>query len=504
MNHNYQQQAAGASTPSSPGDYLSTNSFVGGAQMNAYQQNQRNGANSRPQQQQPRFTSYAKLDPNRQQDHLVQQQQMLRNEQQATTLASGTGREAYQTTTPVSLTTIAAEVSQQQQQQQQQQTEQQQQQVEENSPSVEQEQQEVSNAYQEDQQQQQAQQEPQQQQLMVNAEAPVQVPILDQQSLISDSDSQLSSNGQAQVGGGGQVQQAGADDDAAASRQRSQQQPAAVYQVYQAYYAPKDHKPLPGYVRLSLDEFNELFKDAEIQFVDRNMQQRQGSQADQHELQSGQQQQQQQQLVEPTYHTQVDAGNSGLQQNQLDHMRASASDLSLLVDRRSISAAERRSSSGTSLPSAGGNLTALAEPRSRQNTAKEQPKGGLSVGKPMALRSLGQAAVKKIISIRNSRQAIGKQKQLAQANKVSGLVGGKRAQGVPAKGAANQQAAAVAVKASRMGSAKLEDNGERKKKTASKSKVAAAASEQAKPKAVIAAKATATAAKATSTVDKSG
>jgi hypothetical protein len=38
-------------------------------------------------------------------------------------------------------------------------------------------------------------------------------------------------------------------------------------QLYHAYYAPADHKPPPGYVRLSVDEFNELFKDADIQYV---------------------------------------------------------------------------------------------------------------------------------------------------------------------------------------------------------------------------------------------
>ncbi|EEC05335.1 hypothetical protein IscW_ISCW005193 [Ixodes scapularis] len=38
-------------------------------------------------------------------------------------------------------------------------------------------------------------------------------------------------------------------------------------QLYHAYYAPAQHKPPPGYVRMTVDEFNKLFKDAEIQFI---------------------------------------------------------------------------------------------------------------------------------------------------------------------------------------------------------------------------------------------
>ncbi|KAH7954925.1 hypothetical protein HPB49_022821 [Dermacentor silvarum] len=38
-------------------------------------------------------------------------------------------------------------------------------------------------------------------------------------------------------------------------------------QLYHAYYAPAQHKPPPGYVRMTVEEFNRLFKDAEIQFI---------------------------------------------------------------------------------------------------------------------------------------------------------------------------------------------------------------------------------------------
>lgn len=38
-------------------------------------------------------------------------------------------------------------------------------------------------------------------------------------------------------------------------------------QLFHAYYAPADHKPPPGYVRLSVDEFNKMFKDADIHYV---------------------------------------------------------------------------------------------------------------------------------------------------------------------------------------------------------------------------------------------
>ncbi|XP_076336804.1 uncharacterized protein LOC143239532 [Tachypleus tridentatus] len=39
-------------------------------------------------------------------------------------------------------------------------------------------------------------------------------------------------------------------------------------QVFHAYYAPADHKAPPGYVKLSIEEFNKRFKDADIQYVD--------------------------------------------------------------------------------------------------------------------------------------------------------------------------------------------------------------------------------------------
>lgn len=38
-------------------------------------------------------------------------------------------------------------------------------------------------------------------------------------------------------------------------------------QLYHAYYAPAHHDPPPGYIRMTVDEFNKLFKDAEIQFI---------------------------------------------------------------------------------------------------------------------------------------------------------------------------------------------------------------------------------------------
>lgn len=38
-------------------------------------------------------------------------------------------------------------------------------------------------------------------------------------------------------------------------------------QLYHAYYAPAHHDPPPGYIRMTVDEFNKLFKNAEIQFI---------------------------------------------------------------------------------------------------------------------------------------------------------------------------------------------------------------------------------------------
>lgn len=57
------------------------------------------------------------------------------------------------------------------------------------------------------------------------------------------------------------------EDDRAKQRHHHAAHKEPVYQVYQAYYAPKHHKPLPGYVRLSIRQFNELFRDAEIKYV---------------------------------------------------------------------------------------------------------------------------------------------------------------------------------------------------------------------------------------------
>jgi len=34
--------------------------------------------------------------------------------------------------------------------------------------------------------------------------------------------------------------------------------------LYHAYYGSKDHIPPPGYVKLSVKEFREMFKDADI------------------------------------------------------------------------------------------------------------------------------------------------------------------------------------------------------------------------------------------------
>ncbi|KAK8782501.1 hypothetical protein V5799_016156 [Amblyomma americanum] len=49
--------------------------------------------------------------------------------------------------------------------------------------------------------------------------------------------------------------------------QAAQKEEEEKAQLYHAYYAPAQHKPPPGYVRMTVEEFNRLFKDAEIQFI---------------------------------------------------------------------------------------------------------------------------------------------------------------------------------------------------------------------------------------------
>lgn len=41
-------------------------------------------------------------------------------------------------------------------------------------------------------------------------------------------------------------------------------------QFFHAYYAPSDHEPPKGYLKMTTDEFQKLFKDAEIQYVQRS------------------------------------------------------------------------------------------------------------------------------------------------------------------------------------------------------------------------------------------
>lgn len=336
--------------------YMSTSSYGAGAQLNHHSQapsnanyEQQQQFDSNPQSPTIGQYSYVKLDRDRQQNHLEQHQAQhqaqiaeIMNSQQPQQ------EQQYKTTTPMTLTTLAVAIEQQEatqaQQEQEQQGAQQQQQV--NSDN--------SNAYTTEQVQSRPSVQSQPESLLVN-ESPMQVPILDQQSLIADSNQES----------GDEI----SDDDGA--KQRQQSQPAGVYQVYQAYYAPKDHKPLPGYVRLSLDEFNELFRDAEIQYVDRNLNGLTGQQN--LLLQTPQQQQQ----IAPT---------NGYEQmsNANDHMKASSSDVqSILVDGRSIS--ERRSSNSNA-------TQPLIEPKTISKIMSSDRKS-----------KLGQA-VKKIISIRNSRQ----------------------------------------------------------------------------------------------------
>lgn len=190
-------------------------------------------------------------------------------------------------------------------------------------------------------------------------ENPIQVPILDKQSLIPDANSY-------------QI----ADDDV--SKVQNQAQPV-VYQVYQAYYAPKDHRPLPGYVRLSIDEFNDLFRDAEIQYVDRNTNGRSrapiAALANLTAYES------------PSGIAKEDLHPYSSQSGASDPVKAAASEISqqtIVIDRRSI---------GDSQPTK--NHT---EPKESSKTQTR----------------LGQT-IRKIISIRNSRQLSTKQ-QVSQNN----------------------------------------------------------------------------------------
>lgn len=321
-------QAALAASSYEPSNYQQiTNSYVGGAQINHPHQPE-----SPPGQSQHNSDpalgqySYMKLDRDRQQSHLAQHQaqhqaqlaELMNNQQQRE-------QQGYQTTTPMSITTMAA-IEQQQQEQA----------SADNGGymTAEQQQQSVAGDSQESVQQ------PEQQHQVV----------LDQQSLIADpnhSEAEFS------------------DDDGA---KQKGQQPAGIYQVYQAYYAPKDHKPLPGYVRLSLDEFNELFRDAEIQYVDKNLNGLANAVANHH------QQQQPAHQPEATLHEYEQANGNA------ESMKASASESqSILVDRRSIS-------------SPGGDKKSSLSSAESSLFHAQEPKG-----------KFGHASVKKIISIRNSR-----------------------------------------------------------------------------------------------------
>lgn len=364
--------------PSTMDGFGSTSAYVGGAQINhlhhhqhrQQQQDQQAPSDGGQQYTRPvQFNgqsssaslsdqatgpfAYSQLDHGRQQQHLNQQQAQhqaqlaeLMNQQQ----------QQYQSTTPLTLTTVAASGQEMTQQQAEQE--------------ARREQERQSQGGAKGYGRSQPHNAGQQQQLdgntalLINPDTPIQMPILDQQSLIQEQD-QVSHDGLTSN-----------DDGASGSKQRQASQPAAVYQVYQAYYAPKDHKPLPGYVRLSLDEFNELFKDAEIQFVDKNLAGMHGN-----NLMDGSSGHER-----PSQGTPNEKNNQGQQvdayesRSHQDHMRASGSELqSIVVDRRSIS--DRRSSNSTKLES------------------------GPSGGSEKKLLQLGQAAVKKIISIRSSRQA---------------------------------------------------------------------------------------------------
>lgn len=231
-----------------------------------------------------------------------------------------------------------------------------------------------NNGYQASQQQQTSddskvnfeQNQPESVPMMVN-DQPVQVPIIDQQSLIPDPNQEQ------------QSYQFISNDDGPKQQQSQQSQPAGVFQVYQAYYAPRDHKPLPGYVRLSIDEFNELFRDAEIQYVDKNS----------NGLISGQNL-----VLHPLAKNESSSSSSsdsysdsdssyGRQLSATDMMKAASSENhSILIDRRSIP-------DGASI--------------SDRNSTDSNQNGSSSTAEVKS--RLGQA-VKKIISIKNSRHLV--------------------------------------------------------------------------------------------------
>ena len=345
----YQDQTTTQTNQEQSDNYLSTNSYVAGAQLNHQMpahgsfsnQNQAQLQNSQTQPPTVGPYTYMKLDRERQQNHLVEHQ--AQHQAQLADLISS--QQPYQTTTPMTMTTLAAIEQQENSEQQRQQVEQQQEQQQQQQQQQQHQQMQQGTGYVIEQGQSQPSVQSPPDSMLVN-ESPIQVPISDQQSLLADPNQE--SNEQF------------SEDDGAKQRQRPQ--PAGVYQVYQAYYAPKDHKPLPGYVRLSLEEFNELFRDAEIQYVDRNV--------------NG--------LVQPGLLSPMGGQHQGESVNPYEQpsqagemMKVSASESqSILVDGRSIS--ERRSSNSSSLSSE-------------------------SKIKPDRMLKLGQA-VKKIISIRNSRQ----------------------------------------------------------------------------------------------------
>lgn len=401
---------------------MSTNSYVGGAQMN-HQQNhhhhqQHHHHNQAPGQQQQQLEApsneyqqqqqqqvvveeqqqqtqpqqqpevyeqqqqstggqapiaYMKLDGDRQQNHLAQHQaahqaQLAEIMQQNTQDSTANN---YQTTTPMSLTTLAVAVEQQQEAERQQEVQQQEQHPEQQQQQAPVQQTTDANAngangYLVEQVPSRPSVQSQPDSLLVN-ESPIQMPIMDQQSLIQDASPDTENSYETM-----------SEDDATNKQRQQSSQPAGVYQVYQAYYAPKDHKPLPGYVRLSLEEFNNLFKDAEIQYVDRNLNGMSGQ---------SNQQQQQQAHQQPA---QMLTGGYEHQTYGTDQMKSAASELqSILVDGRSIASRSISDKNSTSFGATGGD------------------------GEDRRLR-LGQA-VKKIISIRNSRH-------LAKQSKSSKLV----------------------------------------------------------------------------------
>lgn len=347
-----------------PDGYLSTSSFVGGAQINGPAPSHGNYDQASQQQYAQTFPpapeqiTYMKLDRDRQQSHL--QQQQARHQAQLAEIMSDQAQQQqrqqqpdYQTTTPMSMTTLSAIEQQEQQATKQQELDIGQQQTNANNDHSS----SNNNGYIVEQVQSRPSVQSSPDSMLIN-ESPIQVPITDQQSLISEPNNESS-------------EEFSSDDGA---KQRQQSQPAGVYQVYQAYYAPKNHKPLPGYVRLSLEEFNELFRDAEIQYVDRGLN---GLANSVQAAGEGGHPQPQQPVAESLNGYEQQASPN-------DMMKASASESqSIVVDQRSIS--ERRSSNSTE-----------AAPDHSEAEKSRLPNTKLKLGR----------AVKKIISIRNSRQSV--------------------------------------------------------------------------------------------------